>query len=82
MFDISSDEIKFADYAHEVHHVIDAILYKHVLQRRGSVSAEHGIGQEKKQALLLARSGPEWELMKAIKRSLDPDCILNPGKMF
>jgi FAD/FMN-containing dehydrogenase len=74
--------MQFSDYAHAVHHVIDDILYAAVLRQRGSVSAEHGIGQEKKAALAMARSGPELMLMQAIKKSLDPNNILNPGKML
>jgi FAD/FMN-containing dehydrogenase len=81
---INSDNavMQFSDYAHAVHHVIDDILYAAVLRQRGSVSAEHGIGQEKKAALAMARSGPELMLMQAIKKSLDPNNILNPGKML
>lgn len=72
----------FADYAHIIHHLIDDILYHAVLRHRGSVSAEHGIGQEKKAALTMARSSTELALMRAVKASLDPKQILNPGKMF
>jgi FAD/FMN-containing dehydrogenase len=48
----------------------------------GSVSAEHGIGLEKKPYLAWCRSGEEIDLMRMLKRNLDPNGILNPGKIF
>lgn len=72
----------FANYSHAIHHLIDDVLYHAVLKHRGSVSAEHGIGQEKIAALNMSRSTTELALMRAIKRSLDPQRILNPGKML
>ena len=48
----------------------------------GAVSAEHGIGLEKKPWLGVTRSDAEIELMKTLKRSLDPKNILNPGKVI
>jgi FAD/FMN-containing dehydrogenase len=48
----------------------------------GSVSAEHGIGLEKKGWLKNSRSQAELELMRHLKRSLDPRDLLNPGKVI
>jgi FAD/FMN-containing dehydrogenase len=47
----------------------------------GSVSAEHGIGTYKKAYIGLTRSPAELALMRRLKRALDPDNILNPGKV-
>ncbi|MGB5347734.1 MAG: FAD-binding oxidoreductase [Woeseia sp.] len=47
----------------------------------GAVSAEHGIGLEKLAWLPISRSAAEIELMRTLKRSLDPNNILNPGKV-
>ena len=48
----------------------------------GSFSAEHGIGQIKKESLLQFKSRNEIELMKSLKKVFDPKNILNPGKIF
>jgi FAD/FMN-containing dehydrogenase len=47
----------------------------------GAISAEHGIGLEKRAYLPISRSDAEIELMKSLKRMLDPNNILNPGKV-
>ncbi len=47
----------------------------------GAISAEHGIGLEKRAYLPISRSESEIELMKTLKRALDPNNILNPGKV-
>ncbi|MGZ6995275.1 MAG: FAD-linked oxidase C-terminal domain-containing protein [Acidimicrobiia bacterium] len=61
--------------------VDDAVLDL-VIEMGGSISAEHGIGIAKRAAL--ARSAPPGELaaMRALKRALDPNDILNPGVLF
>jgi len=48
----------------------------------GSVSAEHGVGLDKKKYLGLSRNAEEIALMRTLKRALDPKGILNPGKIF
>jgi len=48
----------------------------------GTVSAEHGIGLLKKQALVRMRSDAELDVMARIRTALDPACLLNPGKVF
>jgi FAD/FMN-containing dehydrogenase len=61
---------------------IEERVYARVAQRRGSISAEHGIGTLKKPFLHLTRSSAEVSLMRAIKLAIDPNGILNPGKIF
>jgi len=46
------------------------------------VSAEHGIGLEKKGYLSFSRSAAEIDLMRTLKNALDPLGMLNPGKVF
>ncbi|MEN5061289.1 FAD-binding oxidoreductase [Luteimonas sp. TWI1416] len=48
----------------------------------GSISAEHGIGLVKKPYLESTRSAAEIAVMRGIRRALDPDGVLNPGKLF
>jgi FAD/FMN-containing dehydrogenase len=48
----------------------------------GSFSAEHGIGLLKPAMLAAWRAGPEIEMMRRIKKALDPDGLLNPGKVL
>jgi FAD/FMN-containing dehydrogenase len=48
----------------------------------GSISAEHGIGQLKREEILRYKSPVEMEMMRAIKRALDPRGLMNPGKIL
>jgi FAD/FMN-containing dehydrogenase len=61
---------------------MDAIVYGLVREMGGSVSAEHGIGTLKKKWLGHARSEAEIALMRTLKAALDPDHLLNPGKVI
>ena len=61
---------------------IEKAIYAVVADRRGSISAEHGIGSLKVPFLRLSRSAEEVALMRVIKHALDPRGILNPGKIF
>jgi FAD/FMN-containing dehydrogenase len=61
---------------------VEHIVYAPLGDLGGSVSAEHGIGLEKKPYLSWCRTDAEIELMKSMKRTLDPNGILNPGKIF
>ena len=57
-------------------------IYEVVLRLGGSVSAEHGIGQLKTGLLRQVKDPVALELMGAIKRALDPNGIMNPGKVL
>jgi FAD/FMN-containing dehydrogenase len=58
------------------------IVHDLVTAHGGSISAEHGIGQQKREELARYKSAIELELMHAIKTALDPHGILNPGKVL
>jgi FAD/FMN-containing dehydrogenase len=66
----------------DARHAVEEIIYGALEGRSGSVSAEHGIGLEKRRYLPLSRSANEIGLMRQLKRALDPHNILNPGKVF
>jgi FAD/FMN-containing dehydrogenase len=61
---------------------IEALVYRPLGALGGSVSAEHGIGLEKKPWLSVCRSEAEIGLMRTLKAALDPQAILNRGKIF
>jgi FAD/FMN-containing dehydrogenase len=68
---------------HEVPELtIEEAVYGLVAKRRGSISAEHGIGSLKREFLHLSRSPEELALMRTIKHAMDPNGILNPGKIL
>lgn len=66
----------------EDHEAVEACVYESLADFGGSVSAEHGIGLEKKKWFPISRTPVERGLMQDIKRLLDPNGILNPGKLF
>ena len=61
---------------------VEAIVYAPLAARHGSVSAEHGIGLQKRAWLGFSRSPEEIALMGLLKRTLDPNGILNPAKVL
>jgi FAD/FMN-containing dehydrogenase len=63
------------------HALADPAVYEPLAQYGGAVSAEHGIGLDKKRWMPVTRSDAEIALMRLLKRSLDPRGILNPGKV-
>lgn len=63
-------------------HLFDSAMFDLVRSHQGGVSAEHGIGLLKKAQLGLTCSANEIELMRALKRVMDPLGILNPGKVL
>lgn len=62
--------------------VLDEGVADEVIKRRGSLSAEHGVGQLKKRYMSRARSEEEISLMRAIKAVVDPQNIMNPSAML
>ena len=66
----------------EYREAADRIVYESLQGLGGSISAEHGIGIEKRQWLGASRSPAEITLMRSLKRTLDPKNILNPGKIL
>jgi FAD/FMN-containing dehydrogenase len=67
--------------AHELDE-LEEVVYATVRDFKGSISAEHGIGLQKRSHLCYSRSDAEIAMMRHLKASLDPKGILNPGKVF
>jgi len=61
---------------------INQLVHDEVYKYSGSFSAEHGIGQLKLDELTRRKSFIEMELMRNIKKALDPQGIMNPGKVL
>ena len=69
---------RFYGESPEVNHIV----YKVVAALNGSISAEHGLGVLKVDEIKQYKSALELDLMRSIKRTLDPDGIMNPGKVL
>jgi FAD/FMN-containing dehydrogenase len=63
-------------------HDIEEAVFQLVSRRRGSIAAEHGVGLLKRDFLHYSRSPEELALMRTLKRAMDPNGILNPGKIL
>jgi FAD/FMN-containing dehydrogenase len=61
---------------------IERAVYGLMEKHRGSISAEHGIGSLKREFLHFSRSPAELALMRSIKQAMDPNGIMNPGKVI
>jgi len=61
---------------------IHEVVYDVTTRLRGSISAEHGIGRLKQEAFLRTKPALALELMQRIKSALDPQALLNPGRML
>jgi len=60
---------------------VNALVHDMVHRYNGSISAEHGLGQAKVDEITRYKSPVEIEAMRAIRRALDPNAIMNPGKV-
>jgi FAD/FMN-containing dehydrogenase len=65
-----------------VRHRVESVVYQGLGSRQGSISAEHGIGLDKRAFLHWSRSPAEIQLMRSLKDLLDPYGLLNPGKVL
>lgn len=75
---LGADREVFLQKWNEVARLVHDLAVKH----GGSISAEHGIGQLKREDLIRYKDPVELDLMRTIKRTLDPHNIMNPGKVL
>jgi FAD/FMN-containing dehydrogenase len=61
---------------------VNRIVHDLVAELGGSISAEHGLGQLKRGEILRYKSEVEMDMMRAVKKALDPKGLMNPGKVL
>jgi len=75
---VGADKAEFIGHWREMNKIVHGLVLRH----GGSISAEHGIGQLKRDELASIRSDIEIDLMRRIKTAFDPAGIMNPGKVL
>jgi FAD/FMN-containing dehydrogenase len=75
---IAMSDADFMSQAHDIHHTIHEIVHK----LGGSISAEHGVGRHKRKEVKRYKDPNAMELMSKIKDLIDPNGIMNPGKVI
>jgi FAD/FMN-containing dehydrogenase len=68
---VSKEGLKVSEAIHDL-----------IASLNGSISAEHGIGRLKRDELAWRKSPIEMEMMRAVKKALDPDGRMNPGRVL
>jgi FAD/FMN-containing dehydrogenase len=74
----AADALGFMDNAQRANRIVHDLVARH----GGSFSAEHGVGQLKRDDLVRYKSPVELSLMRAIKTAFDPHDLMNPGKVL
>jgi FAD/FMN-containing dehydrogenase len=75
---VGADKAEFLSHWSGVNAAVFGVVAKH----GGSISAEHGIGVMKRDLLPKVKDPVAYDLMRTLKRTLDPKGILNPGKVL
>ncbi len=78
MPDAAQNKTLIEQHEQDVHHLV----YEIVAKLEGSIGAEHGLGQLKREEITHYKSALEMELMRSIKNTLDPHGLMNPGKVI
>ncbi len=71
-----------AAFLREREHAVNTLVYDAVMAHGGSISAEHGVGALKRDELSQRKSPVALQMMRAIKKALDPQGLMNPGRML
>ena len=71
-----------ADFLRDQEPRVNALVYDAVVAHGGSISAEHGIGALKREELSQRKSPVALSLMRAVKKALDPQGVMNPGRVL
>ncbi len=75
---VGADKAAFLDRWDAMNEVVHAV----VARLGGSFSAEHGVGRLKRELLARTKDPATLAVMRAIKAALDPNGIMNPGKVL
>ncbi len=81
-YNVSQPEGGDTDHFLASREAINAPVNALVVEMGGSISAEHGIGKLKRDLLIATKEPVELSMMRAIKKALDPNNIMNPGKVI
>ena len=81
-YNLAPNSPELSGWIEENRSSINQLIHNEVYKYSGSFSAEHGIGQSKRDELPHRKSAVEIELMRTIKKALDPQNIMNPGKIL
>ncbi len=81
-YNVSAPQGTSSDTFLTAQHVINRIVHDQVHAFLGSISAEHGLGELKRDEILRYKSPLEIQLMRSIKHALDPKNLMNPGKVI
>ncbi|MGC6453357.1 MAG: FAD-binding oxidoreductase [Candidatus Puniceispirillaceae bacterium] len=80
-FNLVADERSNSDFSAKKDRLYE-LIYEKVAKYNGSISAEHGIGQTKRAQLAEVKQPEVLDVMRAIKASIDPKNLMNPGKVI
>jgi FAD/FMN-containing dehydrogenase len=61
---------------------VNTLVFDQVKRFGGSISAEHGVGEQKVNKLPLYKDPTALAMMRAVKKALDPNNLLNPGRVL
>jgi FAD/FMN-containing dehydrogenase len=76
------DAVQNTTFIAQQESAVNRLVYGVVRELNGSISAEHGLGQLKRETIRDYKQPLELELMRTIKQVLDPDGLMNPGKVI
>jgi FAD/FMN-containing dehydrogenase len=76
------DAVQNEQFIEQHESAINRIVYDVVARLNGSISAEHGLGQLKRETIRDYKDPLELELMRTVKQALDPQGLMNPGKVI
>lgn len=75
-------QVSTPDFDEEVNAKLEPFIFEYTAKLRGSISAEHGIGFKKAKYLHYSKDQSAMDLMRLMKKTMDPNGILNPYKVI